>query len=223
VNHIAVIPARMGSEGYKHKNRIFYRYTEDFLRTLSWIKQVIVSTDDPVIVQYAEKSGFDVHIRPESLAGPAVSIHSVFAALIKDKNIDSEALLWLFYLPVLYRNQVDFEYCRSVMEQGQYGSLCTFVRAKSHPFNCWKYDEKTKKIEQYVKNDCFRRQDLPPAWTHYHYVYCFRARVLDSLNSEMINQDTYPYFVDDVVRDKLIEIDTPEDYERWKAAGCPSR
>lgn len=221
MKHIAVIPARMGSVGFKHKNRKFFAYTAEFLKKVPWFQNVIVSTDDPEIIQYAKRYEFVVHIRPESLGGPAVSIHSVFECIIQEMDIADKHVLWLFYLPVLYKNLADFDQAKEIVERGQYESLCTFVPAKAHPFNCWKYDHQSRKLDQYVKNDCFRRQDLPAAWTHYHYVYCFLAKALSKLNSEMINEDTYPFFLDEKVRDKLIEIDTPEDYERWKAAGCP--
>ncbi|XPV75736.1 MAG: hypothetical protein ACNI27_13985 [Desulfovibrio sp.] len=222
MRHIAVIPARMGSVGFQYKNRKFFNYTADFVKTVPWFERTIVSTDDPVVTEYAEKNMFEVHKRPEELAGPAVSIHRVFDCLLKEMDIKDDDILWLFYLPVLFKNLGDFEHGKKIIESGEYDSVCTFVPVKNHPYNCWNYDPESKKLGQYVENDCFRRQDLPPAWTYYHYVYNFRASALDTLNSEMINQDTYPYFLSEEVRDKLIEIDTPEDYEHWKAAGCPT-
>jgi len=215
-----MIPARMGSEGFKFKNRKFFKLTADFLQNVPWLNRVIVSTDDPVIKDYARKLKFEVHDRHESLAGSTVSIHQVFENVIGEMNVNSDDVLWLFYLPVLYKNINDFEKAKEIIEKKEAKSLCTFVSAKSHPFNCWKFDFEKKELLQYVQNDCFRRQDLPAAWIHYHYVYCFRAKVLKTLNSEMINAETHPIFLEDKVSEKLIEIDTPEDYDRWKASGC---
>ena len=221
MRHIAMIPARMGSVGFKFKNRKFFDYTADFVQSVDWLERVIVSTDDPVVGEYAGKRGFEVHQRPEELAGPAVSIHRVFERVIPDMAVRPEDVLWLFYLPVLYKDRDDFESARTIIEREDVDSLCTFVPARSHPFNCWGFDPAGSALFQYVENDCFRRQDLPPAWIHYHYVYCFKAAALSGLNSEMINSATHPVFLDDALRDQLIEIDTPEDYERWQAAGCP--
>lgn len=221
MRNIAMIPARMGSKGFKFKNRKFFDYTADFLGTVPWFDRIITSTDDPVVAEYAEKRGYELHNRPEELAGSAVSIHSVFDNVIPTMDIADDDIVWLFYLPVLYKDIRHFESARAVMESGRHESLCTFVPAKTHPFNCWKLDENGK-LAQYVENDCFRRQDLPDAWVHYHYVYCFKASAIETLNSEMISADTHPVFLDEKTRDLLIEIDEPEDYERWKAAGCPT-
>lgn len=221
MKHIAFVPARMGSEGFKFKNRKFFDITADFVDKADWFDRIIVSTDDPVISEYAQKRTYEVHERPEELAGPAISIHQVFDHVVPAMDIESDDVVWLFYLPVLFKNIKHFTKAKGIIESGSCDSLCTFVPVKTHPFNCWRTNEQTGKLEQYVENDCFRRQDLPPAWVHYHYVYCFRAGALDTLNSEMICADTHPYFLDEATRDKLIEIDTPEDYDRWKAAGCP--
>jgi CMP-N-acetylneuraminic acid synthetase len=213
--HTAVIPARMGSQGFPFKNRRFFDYTADFLDNTKWYGRTIVSTDDPVVKELAQKRGYDVHERPEHLAGPAVSIKAVFTSVIDDMDIEVKSIVWLLYLPLLYKNRRDFEICREIIERPKVRSLCSFIRAKSHPYNCWKYDEKNGELSQYIENDVFRRQDLPAAWAHYHYVCCFKPTELDKLNSELINSRTWPYFLEDETRDNLIELDTPEDYEKW--------
>jgi CMP-N-acetylneuraminic acid synthetase len=214
--HIAMIPARMKSQGFKFKNRKFFQHTANFLDQIKWINQIIVSTDDPVIKNYTKDHSYQYHKRPEELAGPAVSIKDVFSCVIKEMNIKDDDILWLFYLPFLYREKSDFEKVKPLIEKSEIKSLCSFIKAKSHPFNCWRYDEKNKKLSQYIENDVFRRQDLPPAWEHYHYICCFKASEIDNLNSELINSKTYPIFLDNKITEKLIEIDKPEDYEKWK-------
>ena len=72
------------------------------------------------------------------------------------------------------------------------------------------------KLERFIPNDVYRRQDLPDAWMHYHYLCVFKAEVVNQLNSELIHEDTYPLFLDQHTSNNLIEIDTPEDYQKWK-------
>ena len=51
---------------------------------------------------------------------------------------------------------------------------------------------------------------------HYHYLCAFKAEEIDSLNSELISENTYPIFLDEKTSDMLVEVDTPKDYEKWK-------
>ena len=148
----------------------------------------------------------------------SVSIKSVFIDLADSLKIKDNVIIWLFYLPILYKNYSDFEKAKIIIENPEVNSLCTFVPAKTHPLNTWQYDEKNKKILQYIENDIYRRQDLPPAWMHYHYVCCFKVNELKNLNNELLNSKTYPIFLSKEYAKNLIEIDTPDDLKRWKEA-----
>ena len=214
--HIAVIPAREGSIGFPQKNQIFFDTTANFLDNISWIDEIIVNSNDSVVLDKARSRNYKIYVRPEILSGAEVSIKSVFTNLINSKNIEKNDIIWLFYLPILFKNNLDFEKAKTIIEQSDVKSLCTFIPVKSHPFNAWKYDEKNKKISQYIKNDFYRRQDLPQAWIHYHYVCCFKASEIDKLNNELLNTQTYPVFLSKEYAKNLIEIDTPEDLEKWK-------
>lgn len=216
MKHLAVIPARKGSVGLPRKNQMFFDRTADFIDTLPWFSGVIVSTDDEVVKEKAHARGYRVHDRPEPLAGPAVPIKAVFEDLIDSLKLGSEEILWLFYIPLLYRDRIHFEEARAIIEKGQKGSLCSFIKAQIHPFYCWRFNEADQILEQYVPNEVFRRQDLPPAWVLYHYVCCFKADEISNLDKELIGPKTVPMFLDDQTAAKLIELDTPEDLERWK-------
>ena len=196
---------------------MFFDATADFLRSVPWFERVIVSTDDDVVAVKARERRFEVRERPAELAGPAVSIKSVFADLIPAMGVSADDRLWLFYLPILYKQRRDFDEAKTIVETGGFDSLVSFVPAETHPFNCWAYDGRAGGLRQYVANDAFRRQDLPPAWMHYHYLACFRAGALSRLNSELIDANTHPIFLDAETTASLIEVDTPEDFARWRA------
>jgi len=216
--HIGVIPARAGSIGFPKKNQIFFDNTADFLKDLSWLDEVIVTSDDMVLLDKAKRKKYTVYERSDVLSSSDISIKSVFKDLINSLKIQNDVILWLFYLPVLYKNYSDFEEAKSIIEKSEIRSLCTFVPAKTHPLNTWQYDQKNKKLSQYIENDIYRRQDLPFAWMHYHYVCCFKAKELNHLNSELLSSETYPIFLSDDYAKNLIEIDMPEDFEKWKKA-----
>lgn len=215
-SHIALIPARKGSKGLPLKNRMFFDATADFLDEQKIWDRVIVSSDDIEIEKKALERGYEYHHRIPSIAGDKASVKSVFDAVAEDFSLDKNDILWVFALPVLYKNAEDFLKAKSIIEENKHRSLCGFIPAKTHPLYCWSYDENVKVLKQYVPNDIYRRQDLPPAFSPHNYIQCMRVDELPHLNSEMLNSKTYPYFIDALVADNIIEVDTPEELEIWK-------
>ena len=213
--HIAFIPARKGSVGLKYKNRLFFGNTADFLDKIDIFDEILVSSDDSEVITCAKKRNYLTHNRKPELSGSSVSIKSVLENVIAEMNIDSETYIWLFYLPILYKNESDFINTMSKITKHKIESLCSFIPARSHPFNCWMYSNDTG-LQQYIENDVFRRQDLSKAWMHHHYLCAFKAGCINDLNSELINANTFPVFLDKKIADNLVEVDTPEDYEEWK-------
>lgn len=212
--HIALIPARKGSVGFKFKNRLFFDRTADFLDSITWFDNVIVSSNDSDILDKASKRDYLIHHRSNNLSDSNTSIKAVMKNVIDDMEVSTETYIWLFYLPILYKNKTDFDNLKIIILDQSANSFCSFIPAEAHPFNCWMYNK--KKLKQYIANDLYRRQDLPEAWMHYHYLCAFKAEEIDSLNSELISENTYPIFLDEKTSDMLVEVDTPKDYEKWK-------
>ena len=115
--HIAFIPARKGSVGFKNKNRIFFDNTADFLDSISWFDDIIVSSDDSEISKMAVNRKYNLHQRSNLLSGSDVSIKSVIINVISEMGLGQEDYVWLFYLPILYKNLTDFEKCKNILEQ----------------------------------------------------------------------------------------------------------
>jgi len=220
--HIAVIPARAGSVGLPGKNRMFFDATADFIEATPWLSRVLVTSDDELILEKAKTRGFEGIRRPAILAGPDVSIRSTFEHLLSMIDVDADDVLWLFYLPIVYKDVADFELAKELMESGAQDSLIGMCPAPVHPYSCWQIDEDGR-LRQYIENDVYRRQDMPKAWTHHHYLSCFWRRAFDSLNSELIGPRTHPVLLKAQTVDSLIEIDTPEDLERWTQAELARR
>ena len=214
--HIALIPARKDSVGFRFKNRLFFDNTANFLDKTAWFDDVIVSSNDHDIIDKAIKRNYSIHNRSEDLSGSNVSIKEVMVNIIEEMKIDSDTYIWLFSLPLLYKNKSDFDELKSIISSNEFNSICSFKPAQVHPFYCWMYDNKSSKLAQYISNDVYRRQDLPKAWELYHYLCAFKAGYINKLNSELISEDTHPFFLNQATADKLVEIDTPEDYEKWK-------
>ncbi len=215
--HVVVIPARRGSKGFPFKNRLLFDETADFIDRHGWFDQVIVSTDDEIVEEKTMARGYVIHARPQELSGDAVSIKRVMQSVIHDLKLSKDTIMWLFYLSIVYKNISDFLKAKQIIEEGKVLSICGFVPAKSHPFTCWSYDQRNGILKQYINNDIYRRQDRPRAWTYHHYISCFKTAEIEHLNSELINNKTYPFFLQKQRIDQLLEIDTPEEYEQWKS------
>jgi len=56
--HIAVIPARARSVGFPKKNQIFFDNTANFIEDLFWFDEVIVTSNDKVVLDKARKRKF---------------------------------------------------------------------------------------------------------------------------------------------------------------------
>lgn len=214
MKHIAVIPARKGSVGFKFKNRKFFNMTADFLDQSNLFSDVIVSTNDEVVKEYSLKRNYKVHDRSEELSAGDVSIKAVFENLINENQFSEDTVLWLFYLPVLYKNREDFEKAISLYNEKKMKSLMSFVPVEVHPYTCWRLDNNTPK--QFIENNAFRRQDMPDAWSHYHYLCALSVSEISNLNDELIGKNTFPIKLDQNTKNNLVEIDTPEDLEKWE-------
>jgi CMP-N-acetylneuraminic acid synthetase len=214
--HYAIIPARKGSTGFKNKNIIFFDRLAKFIKSNNFFKRVIVSTNDDKVIAKAKNWEFEIHKRKLKFSGPNVSIKSTLINIINEKKLllIPNLVIWLFYIPIVYRESKTFFKAKKIIEKKHIKSLCSMIKVNNHPFNCWKI--KNKKITQYIKNDIFRRQDLPAAYSHYHYVCCFKVKEILNLNSELLNDNTWPFILNENLSSKLIEIDTNADFIKFK-------
>ena len=214
--HIAIIPARKGSSGFKNKNSIFFDSLAKFVKSNNFFNRVIVSTNDYKVMVKAKKYTFEVHKRKLKFSRANVSIKSTLINIIKEKELFTipNLVIWLLYIPIVYRENKTFFKAKKIIEKKNIKSLCSMIRVNNHPFSCWRINN--NKISQYINNDIFRRQDLPDAYSHYHYICCFKVKEILNLNSELINNNTTPFILSKKLSSKLIEIDTKADFIKFK-------
>ena len=220
--HIAFIPARKGSKGLPNKNRLLFQNGLNFIRSLDWIDEIALSSDDSVLLDIAIDSGVSCIQRPSALSGDNISIKETAVHFVSDLKIESGAIIWLFYLPIVGRQKVDFISAYRLICSSPADSWCSFIPATTHPFNCWRYDSDTHSLQQYVKNSCFRRQDLPDAWMLHHYICAFKAGALVDLNDELVGSRTHPFFMSIDQAMNFLEIDGPDDFDRWRLGEFPN-
>lgn len=93
---IAVIPARGGSKRLKNKNILLFngkpmiRHSVDAARESGLFDKIVVSTDDPEIMESVSDSGCDVDKRKKDLATDTARVVDVIADLIKRLEVNQE-------------------------------------------------------------------------------------------------------------------------------------
>lgn len=214
--HIGLIPARAGSKGIPGKNRYLFCLTAEFIHRSGLFDHVVVASDDEVLLQLGAAEGFEVRRRPAGLAGDDTSLKLVFEDVVANTNIGSGDYVWSLLIPLVYKSVDDFAWAKAIVDEKRPSSLCSFVRAQSHPYYCWRFDEEAGRIERFIEHDVHRRQDLPEAWLEYQYLCCLRADSVAGCNSNLIRNDTYPVKLSADQFGRLVDVDTPEDFAVWR-------
>lgn len=212
--HIAVIPARKNSKSLPFKNRFLFKHTANFLKNNKLFSKVYVNSDDLYLKDLAKKYGFNFFKRQKNLATDKSCIKEVFVDMNNKLKFKSNTFIWLFYIPLVYKNISDFKKSIKLVEEKRLNSICAFKKTDTHPMSCW-YIKKNKPF-QFIKNDLCRRQDFPLAYSHHHYICGFNVKSLNKLNNELIFKDTYPVLLNRNTSKKLIEVDTPKELTRFK-------
>ncbi len=216
IRHVAVVPARAGSQGIPGKNRLLFGATVDFIADLGFFAETVVTSNDDVILEMAAARGLRGRKRPEDLAGPTIPIGPSFADAIAALAIPADTFLWLFYIPFVFRDAADFHAARILVERDRPISVMTFLPAKTHPYRCWGQDPATGRMFKFVDSPAVSRQDFPPAWWNHHYICVTQAGALDRLNGNLLGAETTPIYVTEEMGDRLVELDEMSDFDHWR-------
>ena len=55
-------------------------------------------------------------------------------------KFSNKTFIWLFYIPLVYKNIKDFKLALKLVEEKKLKSICAFERVKTHPMNCFHFD-----------------------------------------------------------------------------------
>lgn len=212
--HIAVIPARKNSKSLPFKNRFLFKHTAEFLKTNKLFSEVYINSDDLHLRGLAKKYGFNFYKRQTKLALDNTCIKQVFIDMNNKLKFHRNTFIWLFYIPLVYKNYNDFKKAIKIVEKKKLKSICSFKEEEIHPMSCWYF--KKNKPYQFIKNDLCRRQDFVKAYSHHHYICGFSVKSIKKLNNELIFKDTYPVLLNRNTSKKLIEVDTPKELKKFK-------
>lgn len=204
-----IIPARKGSKGFPFKNRKLMNITFDILP--SKCHDVIVTSDDEVVLEEAAKRGFHIIDRSKELSSDTASVKDVLLDVIERMKFDDYEtiiMLYLTYITRLWRDvikAVDF-FNRN---DGAQSLLCRY-KAETHPYLC-AYEVEGNKGKQIVEHDLYRRQDYPKVFEISHYIFIAFVDEIKKLNKNLYNENTIFFEIE-----KPIDVDYEEDFMRGK-------
>ena len=219
---LALIPARGGSKGLPRKNvlpvggRSLIAWTIEAAEKAKCISRVILSSDDDEIIAVAKECGCEVpYKRPEELASDkASSIDVVFHAL---KEIPGYDYLLLLQPTSPLRTSEDIDAAFALMLEKQAPACVSVCPVEESPY--WMYQlEGQSRLRSVLEMplEATRRQDLPNVYSLNGAIYIARVDWLLRQRSFM-SCDTVGYVMP---RERSVDIDTPEDYQKLNAFLC---
>jgi CMP-N-acetylneuraminic acid synthetase len=195
-----IVPAREGSKGFPHKNRILFKYLVNSIPDVA-IDNVYVTSDDDKILKMARNSGFNCIKRPSELAEDETSMKDVIVHALGEMAHSPDELIAVLYLTYPQRKWVDIMDAAAFylyMEKAMpVSSLLCKKEPKSNPFLCM-YDLEHRG-KQLIEHDLYRRQDYPKCFELSHFVVLLRPKNIDNLNNNLYNIETLFWEIDDKI------------------------
>lgn len=224
---VAIIPARGGSKGVKHKNvkplggRPLITYTIETALKTACIGRTVVSTDDDRIAAVARGCGAEVRARPAALAQDDVPVLPVVQHLLAEMAGEG-------YRPDIavvlqptspFRRGEDIQ--RAVQKLVDTGADCviSLSEAAQHPFRMRRLegDRPLPLFEVDERVLYAQRQELPPVYMMDGAIYaCRRDAVMGQ--AVFYGQDVRAIVIE---RASALDIDTTADFElaEWMMRG----
>ncbi|MCS3765317.1 acylneuraminate cytidylyltransferase family protein [Bradyrhizobium centrosematis] len=216
---LGLIAARGGSKGLPGKNimvvdgRPLIQWTIDAGRQSRHIDRLILSSDDPAIMEVAKLCGCEVPFcRETSLAtDEANSIDVVIDALVHVPGYDIVVLLQ----PTSpLRIAADIDGAIELLISSGAPACVSVCEAEVHPYWTFRFGEgdRLTRFAEPAGGMPLRRQDLPVAWSLNGALYVAECNWLIT-NRTFVSSDTvgFPMPVD-----RSLDIDTAEDFEKLK-------
>jgi CMP-N-acetylneuraminic acid synthetase len=204
-----IIPARRNSKGLPFKNRKLITFTLDNLPK-SVLNDVILTTDDEKLLEIGLSYGVKCINRALCLALDETSTKEVMVDLKNQGLIGDDDIIVMLYLTYPQRNLLDIE--RAIdffIKNGGKSLLCKKEIKSTHPY-LYMLEVDNMRGKQLIPHNLYRRQDYPKVFEISHFISIFMGFELDNLNSNLYNNDTIFYPIDNI-----IDVDTQKDLDSF--------
>lgn len=205
-----VIPAREGSKGLPHKNRKLFKYTADIIPE-EFKDDAYVLSDDVTILHDANVCNLKAAGRPKNLSEDTTSTKELMKYFVDEYNIPNDEIIIMLYLTYPERewNDVIQAIHEFSIRKYKISSLLCRKEIKTSPYLMLK-EESDGKGSQLIPHNLYRRQDYPKCFEISHYISIFTPDMLNFLNDNLYNNDTY--FMP--ISDNTIDVDTQKDLDK---------
>lgn len=206
-----IIPARKGSKGLPYKNRKLFQFTIDSIPE-QYRKNIIVTSDDPVIIDQAHDVNCGACIvRKSHLASDDTSTREVLHDAIKSLDIPDNDIVVLLYLTYPSRTWNDIQKAIKLLTSSKERSLLCKKKLQNSPY-LMMFDDIDHKGSKVIDHDFCRRQDYKPCFLMSHYIGVFYANEVPRLDTNLWNRDTIFMPISN-----KIDVDYKEDLSKYLA------
>ena len=224
---IAIIPARGGSKGIPNKNLAEVDGKSLVTRAIHSAVQsgvvdfVVVSSDDPAILNEATKAGAVTINRPANLASDSAAIEDAITHALqtfsKDHQVPATLVLLQPTSPLRQSSTIS-DAVRLFTENGNVGSVFGVIEAEHHPYKTLIATDAIVQPMRTIEDLSRSRQELPKAYRQSGSIYVVGVQDFLTNNSLFIS----PVRWIEVSSEEAIDIDTPADLETARQAASNS-
>ena len=224
---IAIIPARGGSKGIPNKNLAEVDGISLVTRAIHSAVQsgvvdfVVVSSDDPAILDEATKAGAVAINRPADLATDTAAIEDAIAHALQkfsESHPTPTTLVLLQPTSPLRQSSTISDAVRLFTENGNVGSVFGVIEAEHHPYKTLIATDAIVQPMRTIEDLSRSRQELPKAYRQSGSIYVVGVQDFLTNNSLFIS----PVRWIEVSSEEAIDIDTPADLETARQAASNS-
>jgi CMP-N-acetylneuraminic acid synthetase len=210
---LAVIPARGGSKEVPRKNirdlggKPLLAWTIEAAQGARYIDRVVLSSEDPEIIDIARKWGCEVpFVRPAVLSGD--EIPAVDPALHAVSILPGYDYLVLLQPTSPLRRSADIDGCIELCQQLGARSCVSVTKPDKHPFLMYTLDSGGGMHPLLNRNVTARRQDLPVVYALNGSIYVCETTHLVATRS-FVDEQSVAYVMD---RQFSVDIDSELDF-----------
>lgn len=212
---IAIIPARGGSKGIPGKNKRLLGGVPLVVRTItaaldtSVVDKIVVTSDDPEILDLSEAAGAEIIRRPDAISGDLESSEAALLHAINALDLGADDIVVFLQCTSPFTTGAQIAAVSKPVLQSEFDSAFSVV--SDHSF-LWSLNEKREAIgiNHNETEPRKRRQDLSPQYRENGAVYVMRVSEFTQTGNRFCGRSTVV-----PIDSPPLEIDTAED---WRVA-----